>query len=184
MAKTGSRTRAEAKRSDSKRDLLCFGLPALVVFFFGLVVCATDGFYDESAADLFDAIEGGDIGLVSVARIVGLVLFVVGLTTMVVAQATLKRSYSGTLVVREDHELVMHGIYGFVRHPIYLGAVLAVCVGIPMFAQSLPGFLILLALIPIILNRIRMEEALLIAEYGDTYRAYQERTNMLIPFLY
>jgi protein-S-isoprenylcysteine O-methyltransferase Ste14 len=29
-----------------------------------------------------------------------------------------------------------------------------------------------------------MEEELLTAEYGDTYRAYQERTHKLIPFIY
>jgi protein-S-isoprenylcysteine O-methyltransferase Ste14 len=74
--------------------------------------------------------------LLSAAQIGGVVFFSVGLITMVVAQATLKRSYSGTLVVRSDHQLVTHGIYRFIRHPIYLGGIMGVCIGIPMFAQS------------------------------------------------
>ena len=103
---------------------------------------------------------------------------------MLIGQATLKRSYSGTLVVRRDHKLVTHGIYRFTRHPIYLGAIMGLCVGIPLFALSLYGFLILSALVPIALNRIRMEEAMLTEEYGEAYRSYRERTSKLIPLIY
>jgi len=96
---------AEVIRSDTRRDLLFFGLPAVVVFSLGLVVCARDGFYEGIVSDLFDAVTYRDSGLLSAAQIGGVVFFSVGLITMVVAQATLKRSYSGTLVVRSDHQL-------------------------------------------------------------------------------
>jgi protein-S-isoprenylcysteine O-methyltransferase Ste14 len=153
-----------------RRDSLFFGLPAVVVLTVGLIFCARDGLYD---------------GIVfSVAEIAGLTLLVAGLTIMLIGQATLKRSYSGTLVVRRDHKLVTHGIYRFTRHPIYLGAIMGLCIGIPLFAPSLYGFLILLALIPIALNRIRMEEAMLTEEYGEAYRSYRERTSKLIPLIY
>ena len=153
-----------------RRDSLFFGLPAVVVLTVGLIICARDGLYD---------------GIVfSVAEIAGLTLLVAGLTIMLIGQATLKRSYSGTLVVRRDHKLVTHGIYRFTRHPIYLGAIIGLCIGIPLFALSLYGFPILSALIPIALNRIRMEEAMLTEEYGEAYRSYRERTSKLIPLIY
>ena len=153
-----------------RRDSLFFGLPAVVVLTVGLIICARDGLYD---------------GIVfSVAEIAGLTLLVAGLTIMLIGQATLKRSYSGTLVVRRDHKLVTHGIYRFTRHPIYLGAIIGLCIGIPLFALSLYGFLILSALIPIALNRIRMEEGMLTEEYGEAYRSYRERTSKLIPLIY
>jgi protein-S-isoprenylcysteine O-methyltransferase Ste14 len=153
-----------------RRDSLFFGLPAVVVLTVGLIFCARDGLYD---------------GIVfSVAEIAGLTLLVAGLTIMLIGQATLKRSYSGTLVVRRDHKLVTHGIYRFTRHPIYLGAIIGLCIGIPLFTLSLYGFLILLALIPIALNRIRMEEGMLTEEYGEAYRSYRERTSKLIPLIY
>lgn len=153
-----------------RRDSLFFGLPAVVVLTVGLIICARDGLYD---------------GIVfSVAEIAGLTLLVAGLTIMLIGQATLKRSYSGTLVVRRDHKLVTHGIYRFTRHPIYLGAIMGLCIGIPLFALSLYGFLILSALVPIALNRIRMEEAMLTEEYGEAYRSYRERTSKLIPLIY
>ena len=153
-----------------RRDSLFFGLPAVVVLTVGLIICARDGLYD---------------GIVfSVAEIAGLTLLVAGLTIMLIGQATLKRSYSGTLIVRRDHKLVTHGIYRFTRHPIYLGAIIGLCIGIPLFALSLYGFLILSALIPIALNRIRMEEGMLTEEYGEAYRSYRERTSKLIPLIY
>jgi len=35
-----------------------------------------------------------------------------------------------------------------------------------------------------VLNRIRIEERVLIDEYGDAYRAYKQATSQLIPFIY
>ena len=102
---------------------------------------------------------------------------------MLVGQATLWRNYSGTVVIREDHQLITHGIYRFTRHPIYFGVLFAI-MGVPVYAPSLYGFLVLSLLIPIVLNRIRMEEELLTEEFGDAYRAYQETTRKLVPFIY
>lgn len=114
----------------------------------------------------------------------GLALIIGGLAVMLVAQITLWRSYSSTLVIREDHQLITHGIYRFVRHPIYLGGLTAVIFGIPVFTSSLYGFLVLIVLIPVILNRIGMEERLLIEEFGDEYRSFQKTARKLIPFIY
>jgi protein-S-isoprenylcysteine O-methyltransferase Ste14 len=86
-------------------------------------------------------------------------------------------------VIREDHQLITHGIYSLSRHPIYFGVLIAI-MGLPVLAQSLYGFLVLSLLIPIFLNRIRMEEELLAEEFGDAYRTYKEATKKLIPFVY
>lgn len=59
-----------------------------------------------------------------------------------------------------------------------------VCIGVPVYAASLLGLLMMLALIPLVLNRIRMEEKMLVGEYGDAYRAYRGTTKKLIPFIY
>lgn len=62
--------------------------------------------------------------------------------------------------LRVDHQLITHGIYRFTRNPMYLGLIMVVT-GLPVYAASMYGFLISLVLIPIILNRIRLEEELL-----------------------
>ena len=102
---------------------------------------------------------------------------------MIVGQATLWRNYSGTVVIRVDHQLITHGIYRFTRNPMYLGLIMVVT-GLPVYVASLYGFLTSLILIPIILNRIRLEEKLLTEEFQDAYQKYKETTKKLIPFIY
>ena len=166
-----------------KKDLVSFALPAFAVFCLGLVV-STSGGYDGLTKALWHLImhpEG--LSQLSAYHAAGLILLVVGLTIALVAVFTLGRFYSSSLVTREDHRLITHGIYRFTRHPIYLG-VLLVCFGPPVYASSLPAFLIMAILVPIFLNRIRIEEQMLTEEFGDAYRDYRKATSKLIPFMY
>lgn len=172
MAKRGFLTRHGIVRNAIREDMLYFGLPALFVFTAGLVVSAWELVRHQ-----------GSLYILSVQSIVGLALIVIGLTNNLVAQVTLWRFYSSTLVIKEDHQLITHGVYRFTRHPIYLGVIM-VCIGVPVYASSLYGLLTMSALIPIILNRIRMEERLLSEEFGDAHRTYKEATSKLIPFIY
>jgi protein-S-isoprenylcysteine O-methyltransferase Ste14 len=66
---------------------------------------------------------------------------------------------------------------------MYLGLIMVVT-GLPVYVASLYGFLTSLFLIPIILNRIRLEEKLLTEEFQDAYQKYKGITKKLIPFIY
>jgi protein-S-isoprenylcysteine O-methyltransferase Ste14 len=44
--------------------------------------------------------------------------------------------------------------------------------------------LVMSALVPVILNRIRLEERILTEQFGDAYRTYSETTRKLIPYIY
>ncbi len=125
----------------------------------------------------------GSLYILSVQSIVGLALIVIGLTINLVAAGTLRRFYSSTLVIKEDHQLITHGVYQFTRHPIYLGTIM-VSIGVPVYVSTLYGLLIMSALIPLFLHRIRIEERMLTEEFGDAYRTYREATSKLIPFIY
>jgi protein-S-isoprenylcysteine O-methyltransferase Ste14 len=172
MAKRGFLARHGIVRNAIREDLLYFALPWLLVLVAGMGLSARDLVRQQES-----------LIVLPVQNFVGAALFVIGFTIELGAQITLRHSYSSTLVIREDHQLITHGVYRFIRHPIYLGVIL-VFIGIAVYASSLYGLLAFSALIPVFLNRIRMEERLLTEEFGDEYRTYKEATSKLIPFIY
>jgi protein-S-isoprenylcysteine O-methyltransferase Ste14 len=163
-----------------KKDLLVFALPAFVVYLAGAAVSLWDF---AKRLEGLNPVTSQSLNLLSLQGIIGLALVGSGLILNLVAAGTLRRFYSSTLVIRSGHRLITHGVYRFTRHPIYLGVVM-VSTGMAVTLSSLYGFLIMLILIPIILNRIRMEERMLIDEFGDEYRTYRATTSKLIPFIY
>lgn len=81
---------------------------------------------------------------------------------------------------RKEHKLVTHGIYRWVRHPLYtIGSSLFVSFG--MMADN--WFIILLGILAFIVMAIRTpkEEANLIEKFGDEYREYMKRTGRFLP---
>ncbi len=185
MAKNGFLERLGFVETAIKKDLLFFFLPWLTAFIVGLNLC---GKYGDGLSGIWRTIwelttHPQQLIMLPLHRTVGLSLFVIGLTIMIVAQVTLWQNYSGFVVIKKDHQLITHGLYHCTRNPIYLGA-LMVFIGLPVYAASVYGFLVMLVQIPIFLNRIKMEEKLLSEHFGDEYEAYRKSTKRLIPFLY
>jgi protein-S-isoprenylcysteine O-methyltransferase Ste14 len=90
---------------------------------------------------------------------------------------------SETFLTKEQHSLVTHGPYHWVRHPLYSVATV-VLVALSIVAAN--WFMLLMAVLQIIvlaLAVIPREEAQLILKFGDAYRAYMKRTGRLIPHL-
>ena len=84
---------------------------------------------------------------------------------------------------RKEHKLVTHGIYRYIRHPLYsIGSSLFISFG--MMADS--WFIAALGILTFILMAIRTpkEEANLIEKFGDEYREYMKRTGRFLPKLF
>jgi len=75
----------------------------------------------------------------------------------IVGRRILGKYYSYGLRVLPNHQLVRHGIYKYIRHPISLATIIY-SIGIPLFFSSMYGFLIMLGLILLILYRLKLEE--------------------------
>ncbi len=90
---------------------------------------------------------------------------------------------SRTVEVQENQKVIDTGLYGVVRHPMYM-ATLLLFLSMPLVLGSVLSFVITLAYIPIIAKRIRNEEQVL--ESGlEGYAAYKKRVRYkVIPFVW
>ncbi|MDW5562892.1 MAG: isoprenylcysteine carboxylmethyltransferase family protein [Methanomassiliicoccus sp.] len=159
-----------------------FTLLLFVILFSGLIASALDPTGIAAAQGRVT-----DIGTLSGVQfalfIIGSALVLMGFIIRFVAIVTLKRNFSGRLRIREGHTLTTNGIYHWVRHPAYLGAIL-LFLGIPVMFSSLLGFLVMSLLIPCLLHRIKLEERMMIGQFGAEYEEYTRYSKKLIPFIY
>lgn len=87
--------------------------------------------------------------------------------------------------IQEDRKqrVVSTGVYGFVRHPMYLGAIL-MFVGAPLLLGSMYGILAGLALTILLMARIMGEEAMLSRDL-EGYREYTQNVRYrLFPYVW
>ena len=106
----------------------------------------------------------------------------VGLIFSVWARRHLGRNWSGTVTIKEDHELITTGPYGIVRHPIYTGLLVAF-VGSAIAVGEWRGIVAVLLAFLSFLFKLRIEERWMRERFGDAYRAYCARVPALVPFV-
>ena len=114
----------------------------------------------------------------------GLISMLLGLGLRVWSMRVLGAYYSRTLRVADEQVIVTQGPYRVVRHPGYLGTML-VWVGSGLaLANWIATVVIALLMLGVYSYRIRSEEAMLLATFGDRYQQYSRQTWKLLPFLY
>jgi protein-S-isoprenylcysteine O-methyltransferase Ste14 len=116
-------------------------------------------------------------------RWLGLALFTVGGVLRIWPVFVLGRRFSGLVAIQPGHTLVTSGIYGIIRHPSYLGLLVG-ALGWSLAFRSVVGVLLMVLTVPVILSRIRAEEALLHTQFGAEYDAFRACTSRLIPGIY
>ena len=113
----------------------------------------------------------------------GVVLIILALIVFWRAHADLKTNWSPSLEIREKHELITHGIYGYIRHPMYASQWLWV-IAQPLLLQNwLAGWLDLFVFILFYFLRVRAEEKLMIDTFGEQYRDYMKKVGGVFPKL-
>ena len=90
---------------------------------------------------------------------------------------------SRTIEVQEGQKVVDTGLYGIVRHPMYMATVI-LFLSMPLVLASPVSFIVMLGYIPVIAKRIRNEESVL-TEGLDGYEAYKQKVSYrLFPFIW
>ncbi len=95
--------------------------------------------------------------------------------------ADLGRNWSISLELRKGHQLVRHGAYASVRHPMY-AAILLWDIGQGLLLENwLAGWSALVTFAALCVLRIPREEQMMRSYFGDAYRDYMCKTGRIIP---
>ncbi|HEY6073282.1 MAG TPA: isoprenylcysteine carboxylmethyltransferase family protein [Anaerolineales bacterium] len=111
----------------------------------------------------------------------GLVIMISGFLFRSWAMLSLGRYFSRVVEIENGHHLITTGPYRYVRHPAYTGMLmifLGALLGIGTWAGALFGMLVLGAAT---LYRIRVEEKVLLQQFGEEYLQYGARRGRLLP---
>jgi protein-S-isoprenylcysteine O-methyltransferase Ste14 len=110
----------------------------------------------------------------------GLFLTALGLAISIWARLSLGSNWSGTVTLKDDHELIRKGLYRRIRHPIYTGLLVAV-IGTGLIHSQLRDLLGFLLLYFTFYFKAKREESFLHHEFGPSFTDHQRHTGMFWP---
>lgn len=115
------------------------------------------------------------------AHTCGVVLMAGGLWIFWRSHADLGLNWSPTLETRKGHEIVKHGVYRRIRHPMYSGIWLfSIAQGL-LLNNWLAGWSVVLSFSIMYFLRTPREEAMMIDHFGSDYTDYMAETDRLFP---
>lgn len=112
----------------------------------------------------------------------GAVLFAIGAVVGIWGVRSLGGSRTPNPTPKAEAELVQHGIYRWLRHPLYSSVMLA-SLGWAFLWQSAAALVASLVLCVFFDAKARLEERLLLARFPQ-YAAYRTRTWRFVPWVY
>jgi protein-S-isoprenylcysteine O-methyltransferase Ste14 len=113
----------------------------------------------------------------------GATLVVAGLLLAVWARIKLAGNWSGTVTLKEGHEIVRSGPYRLIRHPLYTGLLFAL-LGSALALGEWRGLVAVVLAKGAFLWRIRLEERRLGEHFGVAYAEYRRTSWAIIPYVF
>jgi protein-S-isoprenylcysteine O-methyltransferase Ste14 len=109
-------------------------------------------------------------------------VIIAGLALSIWARRTLGGNWSGSVTVKEGHELVDSGPYRRIRHPIYSGILLMIA-GTALASGRTQALLAFPIALTSLWLKSRVEERWMQMEFGERYKQYRTRSWALIPLV-
>ena len=118
----------------------------------------------------------------SILQIASWFFLILSVYVVVTGYLLLKNKGKPSINFENTSLLVKSGIYGYIRHPLYLSVFL---LGTGIVLKDPRPFQLILGLINLVAVWVtaRIEEKEMIEKFGDDYRAYIKETKMFIPFI-
>ncbi len=113
--------------------------------------------------------------------LIGTPVMVISLWLFWRSHADLGQNWSVSLELRENHELVTHGIYRTIRHPMYASIWLWDFAQAMLLQNWVAGWCALLTFAAMYFLRTPREEQLMCEAFGEEYREYMRKTGRLFP---
>lgn len=110
-------------------------------------------------------------------------LVAMGLGFSIWARWHLGTNWSASVTVKEQHDLIRSGPYGWVRHPIYTG-MLAGGIGTAIAHGELRAFVGLVLITAGFIRKMQIEELRMKETFGERYDKYKAEVYALIPYVY
>ena len=114
--------------------------------------------------------------------IIGLSICVSGAIIACWSRYLLGANWSLSVQEKESHELIQHGMYKIVRHPIYTGLLL-LFTGNAIIVGDYRGIIAVGIVFISFWWKLKKEEKVLTAIFKHQYTDYQKNTKAIIPFL-
>ncbi len=114
----------------------------------------------------------------------GLGLAIFGSLLRWLAIRQLSGRFTVDVSIIEDHLLITNGLYRYLRHPSYTGLLITLLGAGLAMQNSWSLALLTIPFLIAITYRIKLEESLLLDEFGPAYEAYMKTTKRLIPLVF
>ena len=111
----------------------------------------------------------------------GLVCMVLGLWLFWRSHVDLGANWSPTLETRKGHEIIRHGVYRRIRHPMYAGIWLFSLAQAMLLNNWLAGWGVVVAFAWMYFLRTPKEEKMMMDHFGSAYEDYMTETGRLFP---
>ncbi|HEX7494958.1 MAG TPA: isoprenylcysteine carboxylmethyltransferase family protein [Bacteroidales bacterium] len=118
----------------------------------------------------------------SLLQLISWILLILSIYPVTTGFILLKRKGKPDTNFENTSQLVNSGIYGYIRHPLYLSIFL---LGTGVMMKNPGSAQLILSVINLVAVYVtaRIEEKEMFAKFGDDYRVYMKDTKMFIPFV-
>ena len=118
----------------------------------------------------------------SLLQIISWIFLILSVYVVITGYLLLKRKGKPDSNFENTSVLVKSGIYGYIRHPLYL-SIFLLGTGVLLKNTGPVQFALGIINLVAVYFTARIEENEMIAKFGDDYRSYMKETKMFIPYI-
>ena len=122
-----------------------------------------------------------DYSLATWVHITGIILYILSIYLFWKSHHDLGQNWSSSLEIREQHTLIVDGIYKHIRHPMYTSVWLWCIAQALLLPNYVAGFSGIISFALLYFLRVGNEEQMMLDQFGEEYETYMQNTGRVLP---